>query len=123
MFKPKKEGRLSRRMARCIILSMYSGLLLFTIALIALLAEKTDIFIRFNLFARFLLLIAFILMLLFPCPHCGKPQVAPNFLLIYLNHKNQNHLLGFRSFPAKWKAPNGGLCLWCNHLMEYDDVD
>ena len=59
MFKPKKEGRLSRRMARCIILSMYSGLLLFTIALIALLAEKTDIFIRFNLFALFLLLIAF----------------------------------------------------------------
>ena len=125
MFKPKKEGRLSRRMGRLIVLFAYPGFALFYLSLITLCIglfySPALTICSFCLeYTLPLLLITLFLLLFFRCPWCGKPQISPRILRIAKEIEYDN-LVG--CFPAKWKAPHGGYCMWCDCLMQYDDAE
>ena len=125
MFKSRKSGRLSRRMGRLIVLFAYPGFALLFIALatlfIGLFHTPAMEICTFCLhYSMPLLFITLFLLLFFPCPWCGKPQIAPRSVRI-LKQIEYDNLIG--TFPAKWKSPDGGYCMWCDCLMRYDDVE
>lgn len=128
MFKPRKPGRLSRRMGRLIVLFAYPAFALVCIELTALFVgffyspalALSDLCFRIGMP---LLLITLFLLLFFRCPWCGRPQVAHRLIQLRQDIEYDNHTRDFRTFPAKWKAPHGGYCMWCDCLMQYDDVE
>ena len=125
MFKPKKEGRLSRRMGRLICLFWYPAMTLLWIGFILLFVglfnrSMLDLSSHCLYLCMPLLLISFILLLFFPCPHCGRPQIMHRYQRIA-----RDGFWGdpYRKFIARWKDTDGGFCVWCDYLMKYDDVE
>lgn len=126
MFKSKKEGRLSRRAARFTLLlckpaSWCMWFSVFALLLCPFFPRLEDI-VRFALpFAMFGTILSFIPLLgILRCPHCGMPQL--------MLRGQRLERFGFwgdpsHKFVAQWKAPDGGYCIWCDCLMQYDDIE
>ena len=84
MFKPKKEGRLSRGMGRLICLFWYPAMAIFWLGFILLFVglfnrPMLDLSSHCLRLCMPPLLIAFVLLLFFPCPHCGRPQIMHRY--------------------------------------------
>lgn len=124
MFQPKKNGRLSRRAARLILLFWKPGMYCAGFSMLGLFIPPLYKVVGLTLFISLLGVSIGRLLILgyMHCPHCGRPQLM-------LRGQRPDHDAapfyedGLFAISARWKDPNGGYCMWCDCLMEYDDVE
>lgn len=127
MFKPKKPHRLSRNLNRLILCTSHLTACLFIIAFALFwftwMFELSDqLAQRFTLAGMPFLVITFIASFFEQCPHCGKHQIIHARTRRYIE-KKAGHEHKKKTFKELWNAPDGGYCIWCDQLMEFDDEE
>ena len=118
MFKPKKEGRLSRSFARLLLLLLVVTLLILVFAIFK------------NALYGLLAIPFFVLFLVLAiadhrCPHCSEMLLGGWWFLIPLAGIHSLHWLeeveSGLEVHLRWKKANAGYCPHCGYYLLYDD--